>query len=281
MDYVDYDDTTLKKLQKLELMILKDFIQFCDENNIEYFIFGGSLLGTIRHHGFIPWDDDVDVIMFRKDYEKFVELYKRNPIDKYTLLTAENTSDYFLFFAKLILNGTEFNEWWNNQVSFNQGIFLDIFVWDNAPNNKILRNIHILRARVLNRCVSISTLKFDIYPLSTRLVTNTLHHLFKFFNLSSKNFKKRLSKLLKKYDDDSTSHVFNVSSTSYPMVFLKSDFSPSKKAKFEDVEVTIPNDFDMILTRYYGDYMKLPPESDRYNHVTYNLDFGIYENLDE
>lgn len=71
MKYNEYDDKTLKHLQSLELMILKDFIKICEENNLTYYMYAGSLLGTIRHNGFIPWDDDLDVIMFRDDFEKF------------------------------------------------------------------------------------------------------------------------------------------------------------------------------------------------------------------
>ena len=70
-----YDDETLKKIHDLELMILKDFIKICDEHNLTYYMYAGSLLGTIRHNGFIPWDDDLDVIMFREDYERFKKIF--------------------------------------------------------------------------------------------------------------------------------------------------------------------------------------------------------------
>ena len=77
MNFRQYDEETLKHLHDLELMILKDFIKICEENNLNYYMYAGSLLGTIRHKGFIPWDDDLDVIMFREDFEKFKLARKR------------------------------------------------------------------------------------------------------------------------------------------------------------------------------------------------------------
>ena len=82
MHYTDYSDETIHKLQELELMILKDFIAICEENNIEYFIYGGSALGAVRHGGFIPWDDDIDLSIMRKDYEKLIKVLPEE-ISKY------------------------------------------------------------------------------------------------------------------------------------------------------------------------------------------------------
>ena len=82
MKFTDYDKKTLKHLQNLELMILKDFVKICDENNLNYYIYGGSLLGAVRHEGFIPWDDDLDIIMIRKDYNKLINILPKE-ISKY------------------------------------------------------------------------------------------------------------------------------------------------------------------------------------------------------
>jgi len=274
MDYTDYDDYTLKKLQELELMMLKDFIKICDENNLEYFMYSGSLIGAVRHKGFIPWDDDIDVIMFREDYDKFVEIFKSQKNEKYDLLTAENTDDYFLLFSKIVLKGTKFEEWWFDQVNFDLGIFIDIFVLDDAPKNKFSQKIFTRRAHILNRFISISTLKFSNYPKSTQFIVNTLHLLFKKFNLSPCFFKKKFFNLIKK--NNGSDSVFIVSSWYYNEIYQKTDWTPSVKLQFEDIMVNVPNDYDKILTRLYGDYMQLPPEEDRYNHITETLDFGPY-----
>ena len=93
MKYTEYDEKVLKHLQSLELMILKEFINICEENNLTYYMYAGSLLGTIRHQGFIPWDDDLDVIMFRDDFEKFKEIFISNPHDKIKLLSIETEED--------------------------------------------------------------------------------------------------------------------------------------------------------------------------------------------
>lgn len=93
-----YDDETLKHIHDVELMILKDFIKFCEENDLTYFMYAGSLLGAIRHKGFIPWDDDLDVVMLRDEFEKFKRLYSSN--EKYELLSIESEENYPYLFAK-------------------------------------------------------------------------------------------------------------------------------------------------------------------------------------
>ena len=94
MKFTDYDLETLNKLQNMELMILKDFIKICAENNLIYYMYGGQLIGVIRHEGFIPWDDDIDVIMFREDYEKFKEIFLSSHSEKYELLSDETVMSY-------------------------------------------------------------------------------------------------------------------------------------------------------------------------------------------
>ena len=91
MNFRQYDEETLKHLHDLELMILKDFIKICEENNLNYYMYAGSLLGTIRHKGFIPWDDDLDIAMPRKDYNKFRKIAK-NELDKKYYLHDIDTS---------------------------------------------------------------------------------------------------------------------------------------------------------------------------------------------
>ena len=96
-----YDEKTLKHLQKVQLMMLKDLIKICDDNNITYFLDSGTLLGAIRHGGFIPWDDDIDIIMFRKDFEKLNSIMDRND-EKYDFFNVLNENTYFYTWGRFI-----------------------------------------------------------------------------------------------------------------------------------------------------------------------------------
>lgn len=276
MHYTNYSDETIHKLQKLELMILKDFIAICEENNIEYFIYGGSALGAVRHGGFIPWDDDIDIIMFRKDYEKFKKVALAKPNEKYNFLTSK-TKDYFFLFSKIMLKNTIFEEWWVNQVDFDLGIDIDIFVLDNVPDNKLKRFFHVKRCRILDRLLAMSVIKFEGYPFLVQGLANTTHKILKLLHIRRESLLDKTHKLLNKYNSQDCKYVCDISALNHPQIYKISDFKPHKKIKFEDIEVNCPNDVDSILTQIYGDYMKLPPESERYNHITQKIDFGPYK----
>ena len=151
MFYIKEGSEDLKHLQKVLLMILKDFIEICEENDLNYYVCGGTALGAVRHNGFIPWDDDVDVYLFRKDYEKFLEIVSKKENDKYTFVNVKTHDDYFLYFTKMMLNGTKFEEWWANQVNFKSQIFIDIFVLDNITDNRFKRFFQVKICKILDR----------------------------------------------------------------------------------------------------------------------------------
>lgn len=278
MEYTEYDDKTLKHLQQTELMILKDFISICEENNLDYYIYGGSLIGAIRHGGFIPWDDDLDVIMFREDYDKFKKIFIESSNDKYYLLCKETEEDYFHLFSKLVLKGTVFEERWVNQVNFNLGINIDIFVMDDLSDNKFKRFYQLKKAFFYNKLLIMSKIKVPDLPFVTRIMTNVIHIFLNLFNIKPANIQKRYFKFIMNYHNPNAKEVFDVAVTveEYPQIFNKKGFKPIKKVQFEDILVNVPNNYDEILTSIYGDYMELPPEGERYNHITRDIDFGKY-----
>ena len=278
LKYNEYDDKVLKHLQNLELMILKDFIKICEENNLNYYMYAGSLLGAVRHNGFIPWDDDLDVIMFRDDFEKFKKIFIASKNDKYELLCNETHEDYFHLLVKLMIKNTKFEEHWVSQVDFHIGINMDIFVLDDLAEGNFKRNYQLKKSFLYNKLLIMSKLKLDDLPPATKLATHTGHYILNLFRIKPSTLNRRCLNFLRKYRNPDAEYVFDISATAeeYPQIFRRDDFKDIKKIKFEDIEVNIPSGYDNILTSLYGDYMQLPPEEDRYNHITETLDFGEY-----
>ena len=131
-------------------MILKDFIDFCDKYEIEYFLDGGSTLGCVRHQGFIPWDDDIDVLLLRDQYEKFLR-YRDEFDDKYDILTMDDYDKYCKIFTKISLKGTKTGELSDINTDFTYGISLDVFPYDNIPNPGVKRVFFILHFEIFRK----------------------------------------------------------------------------------------------------------------------------------
>ena len=111
MAYKEYDKETLTKVHEIELELLNEFVRICDKHNLTYFLVGGTLLGAVRHSGFIPWDDDIDVGMPRVDYDKFINIAKNELKNDYLLDSVETDKNYFLPFAKILKRNTLFIEY--------------------------------------------------------------------------------------------------------------------------------------------------------------------------
>ena len=128
-------NSKLRKVQLTELEILEKIDEICKKNNINYFLIGGTLLGDVRHKGFIPWDDDIDIGMLREDYEKFINVCLKNGAlgKDYYLHCNESDDDYFIPFIKVKKNNTTFAEKNIENINTHKGIFLDIFPYDNVP----------------------------------------------------------------------------------------------------------------------------------------------------
>lgn len=269
------DDETLKHIQDVELLILKDFIDICDENNIDYYLFFGTEIGAVRHEGFIPWDDDIDVILFRDDYERFLNVMEEKPSEKYTVFDIRYDEEYFLQFGRLSLNGTYWAEYWDSQVDFKLGIHIDLFILDKVPDNKINRFLYMRRCLFLCKLCSIASIKIEEGSVPVKLIANTLHSVFNKIGLTPKHYQKKMLKLFRKYEHSDSKYYADLTMNEQPYFKLE-DFKPAKKVKFEDIYAKIPNNQDATLGQIFGDYMQLPPEEDRVAHILNEIDFGRY-----
>ena len=280
----EYDPETLAKLQELELEILKDFNHICDKYDIDYFACGGTCIGVARHHGFIPWDDDIDVGLSRKDMLKFYKVAEKEFPGKYTLLNADTDPNYYCMNTKWMLNGTEFREYGNEYYPRNLGIFLDMFCFDNVPDDdKLMRKqgfwAWFWGKLLILRNVSKPTLY--VYGIKAKIVTliSMIAHFFLvLFHVSPRFLYKKAQKHARMYDNTETKRMaFLFDPQPYTSMVVKKTVYPTVKRKYDTTIMRSPCKMHAYLSRRYGDYMKLPPVEKRHNHLPYKLDFGNYQ----
>ena len=252
-----------KKIWAYQLDMLKKFHDVCVENNLKYFLCGGSLIGAIRHNGYIPWDDDIDVGMLRDDYEKFLKLF-----DKYF---DKNT--YFLSSAKterLYANGhsqirnihtTQFTKYDYPSLKAGKccGIFMDIFVFDYCDINDVEQFNEIRRLK--SKTFKFLSWRFGkdnnpIKEIVKKVLANTIKN-------ENKNQQRvyDLEKVSSKYNNDETKLYLGsigFSIDNKKCIYKKELFNEFELHKFEEYEFYIPVHYDEILKNQYGDYMKFP-----------------------
>lgn len=270
------------------LAILKFYIDICEENKLTYFIAYGSAIGAARHHGFIPWDDDVDVVMPRPDYEKFIGICKQRDMGKYEIVTPENTPGYYLPFTKLCDTTTTLLEKRHYHCVF--GMYIDIFVIDGMKNDpqeiEATGKLYDKYWRMLDLANSYYTLS-DLWH--KYLCQKRLKIVFQYLTYSSNRQKyttiavKGIKKLVRRYDFNQCEYTVK-----YPRgygnreVYPKAWLDGKTMMPFESLQVAMPGDYKRWLNQFFGDYTQLPPEEDRhFEHsiAYYNLDQR--ESLDE
>lgn len=266
------DKETLRKVQLVQLEIAKEIKRVCDKNGISYFLDGGTFLGAVRHGGFIPWDDDLDVGMLRPDYEKFMKIAPGELDEKYFLQNSETDENYGLAFAKVRKNNTLYQESANEMSKCHKGIFVDIFPYDNLPDDKSeldriggkLKNIK----RVLlmkSRTTPWKTYKgMRKYAAYAGYIPYRAAALFQGRDKINLKIKKTVNMC---YNSNGQYYGCQAETTTFGSFPIpKRCLDNLEEMKFEDDYFKVPSDFDQYLKIYYGDYMKLPPVEARQNY---------------
>lgn len=270
------EDINVKNRQLL-LQTFLFFRDFCNKNNIRYFLGGGTLLGAVRHHGFIPWDDDIDVNMLRDDYEHFVKLFNQSYSDQFELISID-TPNYYLPFSKLSHKNSTIVE--ANGFSCVYGIYLDIFVLDYSNDS----NAFFAKKKKLHDWLSakfvICSIDRHISDVWIALVHGEIVKSIWYFMQATvfKCFRPFLKKSLKMFSSSLSSGSAIVCYTGGyrdKEFFSPEIFADIEIGQFEGNEVSLPVGYHKYLGRLYGDYMKLPPIDRRqshHSHYYYNLE---------
>ena len=275
-----YSPEVLRELQLMEIDILKDFDMICKKYNLEYFGIFGTLLGAVRHHGIIPWDDDIDVGMPRKDFEKLQSIWEAELSDKYNFLNGTVESRYPFATARLMKKNTEFRMLSMKSCPFELGVFLDIFPYDNIPEDARLQKQLMDRCWILDKFNILRNTPFPNLPY--RGITRIFAYMACFLGslvikLVPRTKLQSLSKKAgMKYSDQETEYIGYVYGLRpRTRIHAKSDIYPLQNVPFEDFSLPIPANADKILRQSFGDnYMTPPPKGKRSNIVPYRLDLG-------
>ncbi len=263
------------------LDVLEKFITICKEHKLTYFCCGGTAIGAIRHHGMIPWDDDVDVFMPRPEYDRFIQIASQMDLGKYELVTPYTYDNYPLYFVKLCNRETTLQELEDTPCVY--GLYIDIFPIDGAPDDyEQARAMERRFTKTKNKLAAISShvsfmdyLRFLLIPKEWgRFVRKTFGFFFR--GTYRRLLLRKMNSICYKYDY-STSKLVAVYCGSYgpKEVFPKEWLQGIKQFQFEGLTVDLPSGYDQYLRQYYGDYMQLPPGEKRQSHH-----FKAYFNLD-
>lgn len=269
----------LRRLQLTQLEILCEVQRVCERNNISFFLYGGTLLGAIRHQGFIPWDDDLDIGMLRDDYERFLDIAPREMNKKYLLQTWRNDPGYAWPFAKVQKVGTICQEIISANANKMSGIYIDIFPLDVFPSNAHMqksqgKKIELFRYLSLMKCGYKQWLSSGRFDLKKYLKYLPFRFLAMFY---------KKEQICKVYEDSATrfnksggESLFPQSIRHYGTLSVpRKDFEKTIMAPFEGKEFPIPIGYENYLVSAYGDWETLPPENERGNrHGVLKVDFG-------
>lgn len=273
---------TLEKLKLTLLEMMRDIDQICKEHKLDYFLIGGTLLGAVRHKGFIPWDDDLDIAMPRKDYEKLIKIFKNNENSKYILQSIETDKNYWLPFAKVRKKNTLFDDLPTRNVKSHRGIFIDIFPLDDAHDEKNRKqNAKVRLAKLLKLIADFKTtasITKEISGTKKYIIKNIVAILFK--PISTHRLLILQKKIITNLADDDALYFINVGSqySFKKQTMPKTMYYPSKELRFEELILKAPSEYIYFLERIYGkSYMELPPKDKRKTHAPSKIIFDTNE----
>ena len=268
------------------LGIFKEVTALCDKNNLVYMLSGGSCLGAVRHHGFIPWDDDLDMMMPRGDYEKLLSLLEQGCLgDDYSFRYPNGKMDAPISFLKVYRNDTVLvNLTDGKDCPYPQKVFLDVFPLDGVPSNRIARKVKGMVADALRLSANMvydsrpwTDAQKEFYASRPEMLKTIKKRRFWGKILSVIPHRKWVYWFDRYVNDPDMTGMIGIPTGRKRYggeIFPAEVYLPTAEGFFEDVEVPIPGNYDAYLTNLYKNYMELPPENKRERHFVVKLDLN-------
>jgi len=287
----EVNDQELKQLQNCFLEILKDVDRVCEKHHICYMAAGGTCLGAIRHKGFIPWDDDVDILMPHEDLKRFIQIFDEELGDKYEM-TSPN-SKYYLesMISAIYKKNTLKASFFDYNTPFPKGVHIDIFPIEAVPMNRLVRFWKGFSAMVI-QYIAVSALfyhyrsseKKQFFYQTTGGKINYRIRCVLGFLFSFRSYEKwgnLFDRYVQWHKDSNLWAVPTDMGHYFGHIMPKDVYYPPVKAAFEDMQINIPHDYDAYLKNQYDDYMTIPPEMDREKHYSVGFSMDLKKDLEE
>lgn len=278
-------DEEVKEVQKIELETLEDIINICNEHQVNYHLTGGSALGAVRHHGFIPWDDDVDIDMARKDIPVFLREFEKKYGDKYWIHTPETKGQNCMQIIHIRRKGTVF-QGCGDPSPEECGICVDILAMENTFDNSVVRFLHGTVSMALGLIVSCRRFYLN-KEYMLKIAGNDEEALSSFkakIRIGWFTSFLSLEKWVKLYDrwnalcNNEKSKYVTVPTGKekyFKATYLRSAFAETVEGQFEGHSVKLPKETDSYLTHLFGDYMIVPPKEEQEQHALVRFDINV------
>ena len=263
----------IHEIQQVSLEILHTVAQICEEQDLRYFLVYGTLIGAVRHHGFIPWDDDVDIMMPRPDYDRLLQYLEEKAGDypHLQVFNRQTCPDYPYMITRISDDRYELRM--ENEKPFGMGIFIDIYPYDGlGDTRKEALRLGLKGDRLSSLCYQASREHFAIETTTSpwrKLIKRPVYMVCRL--LGKERFQDRLERLagVRSYDDSRFVGCVIWLSWGEKDIYLRKWFDRYRYMPFEKYRFRVPRDYDRILRHTYGDYMQLPPEEERTGHHYY------------
>lgn len=275
MGKIKQETVNTRDIQEEEVKILLDFAKVCDKNQLTYYISGGTFIGAVRHKGFIPWDDDIDVAMPRKDYNRFLKIAPNELQSNHKLVHYSCDKNVIHYFAKIEDNKYQLIDR-TAAIPRKVNLWIDVFPLDGLPENILKNKLHKIHLMVLRALFKYSLFDYIVYQSNTdrpwyERAMIKIGQVVKFEKiLHPYKRMKALDRALEKYDPFENKYIMNfMGSYKFKSVMDREKvYGEGAYYFFEGYSFHGPQNYDSYLTQIYGDYMKLPPENKRNQHQT-------------
>ncbi len=251
----------IEEIQAVGLKMLKAVASLCEKHGITYTLYCGTLLGAVRHGGFIPWDDDVDIAMPLEDYRRFLQVAHELPAP-YVLQTLDNRKAFYWMWARVCADGTTMMRRESAAADLHMGIWLDIYPFIGAARTKFGQRVQ----RFLLR--GATGLRRAEYHKACHDASRPIQWIAMAMPFRLRRWISDLCLALATRDPERSRTIGTIDAAPFSGKYGRDDWKQLTRARFEDREFAIPVNYDRLLRIMYGDYMRLPPEEERHGHYT-------------